>query len=250
MSPTRSPRRCRPKVGGLPPGRIERRAAARDDRRGEGRQRLRFRFPIMTATDLATKARAPADSAARRRSRRSPPSTRSSARPSAGSCRPSSAPTRASGRTRAGSRTMSSRRLAELGYIGLKFPAEYGGDDDPVADAVFVEELAWCGSGGVAAGIGAHGGIAMPPIWKFGTEDQKQRYLVPGIRGETIGALAITEPDAGSDVASIRTHAPPGRRWLRRQRVKDCSSPAACAPTSSSPRSRRRRRVATAACRS
>jgi acyl-CoA dehydrogenase len=98
-------------------------------------------------------------------------------------------------------------RLAELGYIGLKFPAEYGGDDDPVADAVFVEELAWCGSGGVAAGIGAHGGIAMPPIWKFGTEDQKQRYLVPGIRGETIGALAITEPDAGSDVASIRTHA-------------------------------------------
>ena len=98
-------------------------------------------------------------------------------------------------------------RLAELGYIGLKFPAEYGGDNDPVADAVFVEELAWCGSGGVAAGIGAHGGIAMPPIWKFGTEDQKQRYLVPGIRGETIGALAITEPDAGSDVASIRTHA-------------------------------------------
>ena len=98
-------------------------------------------------------------------------------------------------------------RLAELGYIGLKFPAEYGGDDDPVADAVFVEELAWCGSGGVAAGIGAHGGIAMPPIWKFGTEDQKQRYLVPGIRGKTIGALAITEPDAGSDVASIRTHA-------------------------------------------
>ena len=98
-------------------------------------------------------------------------------------------------------------RLAELGYIGLKFPTEYGGDGDPVADAVFVEELAWCGSGGVAAGIGAHGGIALPPIWKFGNEEQKQRYLVPGIRGETIGALAITEPDAGSDVASIRTFA-------------------------------------------
>jgi acyl-CoA dehydrogenase len=96
-------------------------------------------------------------------------------------------------------------RLAELGYIGLKFPREYGGDDDPVADAVFVEELSWCGSGGLAAGIGAHGGIALPPISKFGTEDQKQRYLVPGIRGEKIAALAITEPDAGSDVASIRT---------------------------------------------
>jgi acyl-CoA dehydrogenase len=98
-------------------------------------------------------------------------------------------------------------RLAELGYIGLKFPPEYGGDGDPVADAVFVEELSWCGSGGVAAGIGAHSGIALPPVWKFGTEEQKQRYLVPGIRGEKIAALAITEPDAGSDVASIRTHA-------------------------------------------
>jgi acyl-CoA dehydrogenase len=97
--------------------------------------------------------------------------------------------------------------LAEQGYIGLKFPAEYGGDGDPIADAVFCEELAWCGSGGLAAGIGAHGGIALPPISKFGTEEQKQRYLVPGIRGERIAALAITEPDTGSDVASIRTRA-------------------------------------------
>jgi acyl-CoA dehydrogenase len=99
--------------------------------------------------------------------------------------------------------------LAEHGYIGLKFPAEYGGDGDPVADAVWVEELARCGSGGLAAGIGAHSGIALPPIWKFGTEEQKQRYLVPGIRGELVGALAITEPDAGSDVASVRTAARP-----------------------------------------
>jgi acyl-CoA dehydrogenase len=98
-------------------------------------------------------------------------------------------------------------RLAELGYLGLKFPPEYGGDGDIVADAVFVEELAWCGSGGLAAGIGAHSGIALPPIWRFGTEDQKQRYLVPGIRAQKIAALAITEPDAGSDVASIRTEA-------------------------------------------
>ena len=47
-------------------------------------------------------------------------------------------------------------RLASLGYLGLKFPPEYGGDGDPVADAVFVEELSRCGSGGLAAGIGAH----------------------------------------------------------------------------------------------
>jgi len=98
-------------------------------------------------------------------------------------------------------------KLAEHGYIGLKFPPEYGGDGDVIADAVWVEELARCGSGGLSAGLGAHSGIALPPIWKFGTEAQKQRWLVPGIRGEKIAALAITEPDAGSDVASIRTFA-------------------------------------------
>jgi acyl-CoA dehydrogenase len=97
--------------------------------------------------------------------------------------------------------------LAAEGLLGLKFPASYGGGEDPVADAVFVEELARCGSGGLAAGIGAHAGIALPPIWRFGSEEQKQRLLVPGIRGELIAALAITEPDAGSDVASIRTRA-------------------------------------------
>jgi acyl-CoA dehydrogenase len=99
-------------------------------------------------------------------------------------------------------------RLAELGYLGLKYPEEYGGEGGGyVADAVFTEELSRCGSGGLAAGIGAHTSIALPPVWKFGTEDQKQRYLVPGIRGEKIAALGITEPDAGSDVAGIKTHA-------------------------------------------
>jgi acyl-CoA dehydrogenase len=72
---------------------------------------------------------------------------------------------------------------------------------------VLAEELARCGSGGLAAGVGAHVNIATPPIWKFGTDEQKQRYLAPAIRGEAIGALAITEPDAGSDVAGIRTQA-------------------------------------------
>jgi acyl-CoA dehydrogenase len=101
-------------------------------------------------------------------------------------------------------------RLAELGYLGLKYEERYGGQGGGyVADAVFTEELARCGSGGLAAGIGAHTSIALPPIWKFGTEDQKQRYLVPGIRGEKIAALGITEPDAGSDVAGIRTRAQP-----------------------------------------
>ncbi|MEA2401275.1 MAG: acyl-CoA dehydrogenase [Thermoleophilaceae bacterium] len=99
-------------------------------------------------------------------------------------------------------------RMAELGYLGLKYPEQYGGQGgDHVHDAVLTEELTGAGSGGLSAGIGAHIGIATPPIWKFGTEDQKQRFLVPAIRGERIAALGITEPGAGSDVAGIRTFA-------------------------------------------
>jgi len=99
-------------------------------------------------------------------------------------------------------------RMAELGFLGLKYPEEYGGQGgDYVHDAVLTEELARCGSGGLAAGIGAHIGIATPPIWKFGSEEQKRRWLVPAIAGEKIGALGITEPDAGSDVAGLRTFA-------------------------------------------
>jgi acyl-CoA dehydrogenase len=59
----------------------------------------------------------------------------------------------------------------------------------------------------VGAAIGGHVNIATPPIWKFGSEDQKQRFLVPGIKGEKVGALGITEPGAGSDVAGLKTHA-------------------------------------------
>jgi acyl-CoA dehydrogenase len=99
-------------------------------------------------------------------------------------------------------------KLADQGLLGLKYPAEYGGEGgDYLHESVLVEELSRIGSGGTAAGIGAHTNIATPPIWKFGTEEQKQRYLVPAIRGKKIGALGITEPDAGSDVASLRTQA-------------------------------------------
>ena len=101
-------------------------------------------------------------------------------------------------------------KLAAVGFLGLKYPEEYGGQGgDHVHDAVFTEELARCGSGGLAAGIGAHIGIASPPVFKFGTEEQKERFLVPAIRGEKIAALGITEPGAGSDVAGIRTFARP-----------------------------------------
>ena len=101
-------------------------------------------------------------------------------------------------------------KLAAQGLLGLKYPAELGGQGgDYLHEAVLVEELARIGSGGTAAGIGAHTNIATPPIWKFGTADQHQRYLVPAIKGEKIGALGITEPGAGSDVAALRTRATP-----------------------------------------
>ena len=100
-------------------------------------------------------------------------------------------------------------RCGELGFLGLKFPEQYGGQGGThVHDAVWIEELSRSGgSGGVAAGLNAHAQIAMPPIFNFGDEEQRRRWIVPGIRGELVGALGITEPGAGSDVASIRTRA-------------------------------------------
>ena len=99
-------------------------------------------------------------------------------------------------------------KLAAQGLLGLKYPNELGGQGgDYLHEAVMCEEMARIGSGGTAAGIGAHVNIATPPIWKFGTSEQQQNYLVPAIRGEKIGALGITEPGAGSDVAGLRTSA-------------------------------------------
>jgi acyl-CoA dehydrogenase len=100
------------------------------------------------------------------------------------------------------------RRMGALELFGNKFDEKYGGTGaGHLFEAVLVEEMARCGSGGVAAGLGAHGQIALPPIASFGNEDQKQRWLAPGIKGEKIAALGITEPEAGSDVAGIRTKA-------------------------------------------
>jgi acyl-CoA dehydrogenase len=77
-----------------------------------------------------------------------------------------------------------------------------------VHDAVWAEEIAAAGAGGgVGAGLGAHTGIATPPIYRFGTPEQHERFLRPAIAGRKIGALGITEPGAGSDVAAIRTRA-------------------------------------------
>ncbi|MBV8301006.1 MAG: acyl-CoA dehydrogenase family protein, partial [Candidatus Dormibacteraeota bacterium] len=100
------------------------------------------------------------------------------------------------------------RRMGELGFLGLRYPEKYGGQGgDYFSALVLAEEMARCGSGGVGMAVSVQAEMATPPIFKFGTEEQKQRYLVPAIRGEKVAALGITEPDAGSDVANIRTRA-------------------------------------------
>ena len=102
--------------------------------------------------------------------------------------------------------------VGKAGWFGLKFEPEWGGTAPDFAEgtmraALWALELARCGSAGVAAGLGAHSEIAAPPIWKFGTDEQKRRWLEPAIRGDIRCALGITEPGAGSDVAGLRTRA-------------------------------------------
>jgi alkylation response protein AidB-like acyl-CoA dehydrogenase len=100
------------------------------------------------------------------------------------------------------------KRAGELGYLGLCFPEEYGGQGgDYFYSLVRSECMSYSGSGGTNMGFAVQTDMVLPPIHLLGTEEQKQRYLVPGIKGERIGCLGITEPGAGSDVAGIRTTA-------------------------------------------
>ena len=98
--------------------------------------------------------------------------------------------------------------MGELGFLGLHMPEEYGGQGgDYFSSLVLAEEMGGSLSGGLAMGVAVHTDMAMPPILKFGTEEQKQEWVVPAIKGEKILCLGITEPDAGSDVAGIKTRA-------------------------------------------
>src|SRR5512133_758041 len=99
-------------------------------------------------------------------------------------------------------------RMGELGFLGLDKPEEYGGQGgDYYTSLVLAEEIVHAHSGGLAMGVAVHTDMVMPPILAFGTEEQKQEWVVPAIRGEKILSLGITEPDAGSDVAGIKTRA-------------------------------------------
>lgn len=99
------------------------------------------------------------------------------------------------------------RKMGELGLMGLPFPEEYGGAGaDMVSTAIAIEEVARaCGS--TALSYAAHLGLGCAPIALFGTPTQKQRFLAPAARGETLGAFGLTEPHAGSDAGATRTTA-------------------------------------------
>jgi alkylation response protein AidB-like acyl-CoA dehydrogenase len=99
-------------------------------------------------------------------------------------------------------------RMGELGFLGLDKPERYGGQGgDYYTSLVLAEEMARANSGGLAMGVAVQTDMAMPPILAFGTEEQKQEWAAPAIRGTAILAIGITEPDAGSDVAGIKTRA-------------------------------------------
>jgi alkylation response protein AidB-like acyl-CoA dehydrogenase len=98
-------------------------------------------------------------------------------------------------------------RMGELGYLGIRYPETYGGAEaDKITDVILREELSRVCQG-IASSISGHVHLATYPIYRIGTESQKQEYLVPAIRGQKIGAFALTEPDAGSDTKAIRSRA-------------------------------------------
>jgi citronellyl-CoA dehydrogenase len=99
-------------------------------------------------------------------------------------------------------------RMGQLGFLGLHFDeADGGSGGDYLTMLVLAEEMAGCGSGGVSMAVSVQCEYVTPPIARFGTPEQKERWLRPAIEGRRIGALGITEPGAGSDVAGIATKA-------------------------------------------
>jgi butyryl-CoA dehydrogenase len=109
------------------------------------------------------------------------------------------------------------RRIGQLGYLGLRYPEKYGGADaDMTTYCLFAEELAR-GSLSVAAAAAMQGLMGTHFIHKYGSEALRERYLVPALRGELVATFAMTEPNAGSDVANLTTRAERrGDGWVLR----------------------------------
>lgn len=100
------------------------------------------------------------------------------------------------------------RELGRLGWLGMRHPVEYGGSGlGAMASVVLGEELSRCSYGGVATSILVHSDMSVRHIADRGTHEQKSRYLPAACAGEKIGAICVTEPHAGSDVAGLKTRA-------------------------------------------
>ena len=100
------------------------------------------------------------------------------------------------------------RHMGEIGFFGLRVAEEYGGISlGPLASVVFAEQLGRSTFGGFTITVLAHTDLAMPYLTKFASEELKARYLPDMVSGDRISGLAVTEPDAGSDVAAIRATA-------------------------------------------
>lgn len=108
------------------------------------------------------------------------------------------------------------RKMGPLGLLGLEVPEMYGGAElDAISSAIAIEELGW-GCGSTALAVSAHNGLALGPIVKFGTEEQKEEWLPVLTSGRNkLACLSLTEPGAGSDLKGIRTTAfRNGDSWL------------------------------------
>jgi citronellyl-CoA dehydrogenase len=100
------------------------------------------------------------------------------------------------------------KKMGDLGFLGLTYPEEYGGLGlDFSYTVVLCEELGRADCGAVPMGITVHTDMCTPALAEHGSHELKKRFLEPSIRGDYVGCIAVSEPDAGSDVASIRTRA-------------------------------------------
>ena len=108
-------------------------------------------------------------------------------------------------------------KMAKNGFLGIAIPEQYGGQGcDPLTYVMCVEELAKvCGTTSVI--VSAHSSLCCDPILHYGTEEQKQKYLVPLAKGEKLGAFGLTEPGAGTDAQGVQTKAvlsEDGKEWI------------------------------------
>jgi citronellyl-CoA dehydrogenase len=108
------------------------------------------------------------------------------------------------------------KRMGELGMLGLRYEEAYGGADlDWSFSAVMHQELGRSDNAGATLAISVHTEMATPSLAEFGSEELKRAFLAPAIAGETVSAIAVTEPDAGSDVSAIQTRAVrDGDEWV------------------------------------